>query len=176
MAGSTHRGRKAQPVPVLRGRRVTLRPYRMEEIERVLEGVRGLPEESSPWGPPSRERLRRRMRSSGRLWRGRVVLAMEVRGRLIGEIQTYRVKEMPPGTVGLGIMIFEAADRGRGYGTEAIRTFGDWILSSGVASRLEAGTRPGNAAMRRSFAKTGWRELGVERYRGVDFVNYERLR
>jgi hypothetical protein len=30
--------------------------------------------------------------------------------------------------------------------------------------------------MRRSFAKTGWRELGVERYRGVDFVNYERLR
>ncbi len=170
-------GVKARPVPVLRGRRVVLRAYRMDELDLAHAGVRGLDPVSSPWGPPSRDRLRRRLRTSGRLWRGRVVLAMATRsGRLLGEIQTYRVKGMAEGTVGLGIMIYDPADRGRGYGREAIRAFVRWIFDSGVATRVEAGTRPANAAMRRVFTRLGWRELGIERYRDIEWVMFETRR
>lgn len=161
---------RAAEVPVLRGAGVTLRRYRPEEY---TDAVRAL--EAQEWiSPPSRDRLRRRVRRSGMLWRGRVVLAIEAGGRLVGEIQTYRHRGMPPRQVGLGIMLFDEADRGRGVGSEAVRLLVDWLFRSGTATRVEAGTAPRNRAMRRVFERTGWRHVGTERAFGRTWARYER--
>lgn len=163
---------KARRVPALRGRRVTLRPYRPAEYRAVVDTLRTF----GGWaaGPPSAGRLRRRVRRSGWLWRGRVVLGIEAEGRLVGEIQTYHHAPMPRDTVGLGILLFDPADRGRGLGTEATALLSDWVLRSGAATRIEAGTAPRNAAMRRVLERTGWRHTGTERSFGRVWATYER--
>ncbi|MEX2459057.1 MAG: GNAT family protein [Actinomycetota bacterium] len=166
-------GTSAVRVPPMRGRRVLIRPYRPEELEAVVASFRSFDRFVQPWGPPPRPKLRRRVLRSGRLWRGRVVMAIEWRGRLVGEIQTYRHSTIPPDTLGLGIALFDGKDRGRGLGTDAVRTFTRWILDNGLAERIEAGTRPKNRAMRRVFAKLGWRSLGQAKERGVTWAMYE---
>ena len=166
-------GASAVRVPPMRGRKVLIRPYRPEELETVVASFRAFDRFVQPWGPPPRPKLRRRVLGSGRLWRGRVVMAIEWRGRLVGEIQTYHQKTMPPDTLGLGIALFDPGDRGRGLGTDAVRTFTKWILGSDLAERVEAGTRPANRAMRAVFAKLGWRSLGQAKERGVTWAMYE---
>jgi RimJ/RimL family protein N-acetyltransferase len=166
-------GTKAIRVPAIRGRRVTLRSYRADELEIVVRSFRSFDRFIQPWGPPPRAKLRRRVLRSGHLWRGRVVMGIEWRGRLVGEIQSYRHSTMPQDTVGLGIALFESEDRGRGLGSDAVAVFSRWIFRSGLAGRIEAGTRPANRPMRRVFAKLGWRSLGPTKERGVTWAMYE---
>jgi RimJ/RimL family protein N-acetyltransferase len=161
----------ARPVPVLRGERVTLRPYRPDEWRAVVDLLLSFDD----WlEKPARDQLNRRVRRSGLLWRGKVDLAIEADGRLVGQIQTYHHTGMDPDSVGLGIMLFDKADRGRGFGTEAVTLLTNWVLDSGTAARMEAGTMPRNRAMRTVFERAGWRHIGSERAFGRTWAAYER--
>ena len=53
---------------------MVVRPFRAHELDRVLKG---------------RTQLRERIRRSGTFHGGRVDLAIEVEGKLVGEVQTY---------------------------------------------------------------------------------------
>ena len=126
---------------VLRGSRVVLRPFRPEELDAWYEARLATADDRtvSPVGAPDRERLRGRVERSGVLREGWIDLAIEVDGRLVGDVGTYGEEPghpSPPGTFFLGIELFAREDRGRGIGTDATRTLCDWLFREAGATRV----------------------------------------
>ena len=72
-------------------------------------------------------------------------------------------QRLPPGVVELGISLYGSANRGKGYGSEAITLLTTWLFDNGIAERVQAGTAIDNAAMRRVLEKLGFSFEGVMR-------------
>jgi RimJ/RimL family protein N-acetyltransferase len=146
-------------------RRVILRPLRLDELDAVLAARDRLGIGPQFGGAPPRARLRRRLTRSGRLARGHLDLAVEVDGRLIGEIQARGrpAQTLPPGVFELGILLYDPADRGRGFGREAVALLTGWLFEQAGAARVQAGTAVDNAAMRRVLERLGFACEGVMR-------------
>jgi RimJ/RimL family protein N-acetyltransferase len=149
----------------LGGQRVVLRPLRPDELDAVLEARDRLRIGTQFGGDLPRARLRRRLARSGRLARGHLDLAVEVGGRLIGEIQARGrpAQTLPPGVFELGIVVYDLADRGRGFGMEAVALLTGWLFEQAGAARVQAGTAVGNAGMRRVLERLGFSCEGVMR-------------
>ena len=148
----------------LRGERVLLRPLRKEELETVWQAR--LRDDSAPWmaTPQAYRRLRERVANSGRFVDGWLDLGIESDGRLVGEVDArHPPRTMPEGVFELGISLFDAGDRGRGLGTEAIRLLTRYLFEHEDAQRVQASTSIENHAMRRVFEKLGFVEEGVLR-------------
>ncbi|HEX9415272.1 MAG TPA: GNAT family N-acetyltransferase, partial [Gaiellaceae bacterium] len=98
---------------VLRGERVVLRAYRDDELDTAFSHT----EDSRVGGTLSRETIALRVDRSGRFVEGRLDLAVEADGELVGSIEA-RAPEgaMPPGVCELGIGLVPDV-RGRGIGT-----------------------------------------------------------
>lgn len=147
----------------LKGRRVVLRAFRASELDALVRSR--VTDQGAATGVrlPSRARMRRRIAASGRWDRGWISLAVEVDGRLAGDVQArgYPREAMPPGVVDIGMTLWDSSDRGRGLGTEALRLFTTWLLGRGGAARVQGSTALGNKAMRRAFEKAGYRREGV---------------
>jgi len=80
---------------------------------------------------------------------------------------------------GIGIELFDQVHRGKGYGTEAVAMLVRHLFEQEAARRVEGGTTPENAPMRRVFERLGFVEEGVLRERlpasdggGADCVMY----
>lgn len=140
------------------GDRVTLRLFREDELELWWEASQALGADTFPAGPPTRAALLARIHRGGRLPNGELDLAIEVDGRVVGDIQTQRPGPLPPGVHQIGIALFRAEDRGKGYGGDALRLFVDWLFRERSADRVQGGTAPHNAAMRRVFERLGFTE------------------
>ena len=148
----------------LRGARVVLRAFRPEEIALVWEARKRAALMGQPLGPGTRSRLRRRLARSGAFHDGWLDLAIEVEGRLVGEIDARcPPRSMPPGVFELGITLFELADRGKGYGSEAIELLTGYLFEDADAERVQASTALTNRAMRRVLEKLGFAEEGILR-------------
>ncbi len=163
-------------VLVIRGARVVLRPFRLEEYDQWLSAIFADAEDRSlfPAGPPDPHRLRDRVEHSGEMRESSLDLAIEADGRLVGGIGTYAEpgRRMWPGLFFLSIGLFDAEDRGRGLGTEAIRLLCDWLFRSAHAERIEGSTAVWNTAMRRVFEKLGFAFGGVKRRWDIDWAHY----
>jgi len=161
---------------VIRGERVLLRPFRGDEFDAWYAARLASAGDStvSPVGPPDPERLRERVERSGILRDGWLDLAIEVDGRLVGEVGSYGEPDlvMPPGVYFLGIGLFDPADRGRGIGTEATRLLCDWLFREAGAVRIESATAVTNTAMRGVFERLGWHPDGTEVRWGVEWAQY----
>jgi len=165
-----------QPVPVLRGDRVVLRPFRGDELDAWVDARTAAAGDRTvaPGGPPDPDRLRERVERSGRIHERRLDLAIESDGRLVGEVGTFADPEegSRPGLFLLAIGLFAPADRGRGIGSEAVRLLCDWLFRWAGAERIESATAVSNAAMRRVFDKVGFEFVGVYRRWDVDWAHY----
>jgi len=145
--------------PTIRGDRVTLRPFRPDELDLWYESSQAFGIEGFPAGPPTREALRHRIGRSAELSApAELDLAIDVDARVIGAIQTQLPHALPPRVFQVGIGLFSSEDRGKGYGSEAMELFLDWLFGELGAERVQAGTMPTNTAMRRVFARLGFRE------------------
>jgi RimJ/RimL family protein N-acetyltransferase len=148
---------------VLRGERVVLRPLRPEEFDAVRAAQDGPSYGGGPPDAASDERLRARIARSGRDEDGWLDLAIEVDGRLVGDIGArHPYGAVPPGVYELGVSIFAEADRGRGVGREAVELLTDHLFADG-AERVQATTPVANAAMRGVLRRLGFAEEGVLR-------------
>jgi RimJ/RimL family protein N-acetyltransferase len=136
---------------------VTLRPFHEEEFDRVLDRY-------ASEGPDRREGRRRRLQLSGTRTDWEVLFAIEVDGRLAGEVQARCPQDAaPPGVFELGIELYEADDRGRGLGSEVVGELTAYLFDREDAIRVQASTDVENAAMRRSLEKCGFTFEGVLR-------------
>jgi len=118
---------------------------------------------------------------SGEWSGGRLNLAIESDGRLVGTIQARgEARFAPPGVCEIGIVLFDG-ERGKGVGSEAVRLFAEWLLENGYP-RVQATTDLRNAPMRRVLEKLGFAEEGVLRAfmpdgdGRADYVLYARTR
>jgi [ribosomal protein S5]-alanine N-acetyltransferase len=142
----------------------TLRPFRPEEAELVWAARTRRESPTSRITPGARRALDRQIAHSGAFHQGFLRLAIEVDGRLVGEIDARCPPEaFPPGVVELGIELYDGADRGRGHGGEAVRQLVERLFAREGAARVQASTAPGNAAMRRVLEKLGFTEEGTLR-------------
>jgi len=151
-------------VTELRGPRVLLRPFRPDEFDTVI-AVRA--REAAPaavWEGASEDGMRRRLALSGTRTTYELLFAMEAGERLIGEIQARHFEGgMPPGVFELGVEIFEAADRGKGFGPEAVVLITSHLFGREGAHRVQVSTDMENAAMRRVLEGLGFPFEGVLR-------------
>jgi ribosomal-protein-alanine N-acetyltransferase len=149
---------------MLQGDRVTLRPFRADEIDWVMEARTKTGSGPVTVTGPGRERIRRRLERSGRLHDGWLDFAIVGDGRLVGEIDARRPEfAIPPGVFEIGIAMFEGSDRGKGYGREAVELLTSHLFDSGIAERVQAGTWVENAAMRRVLERLGFVNEGTMR-------------
>ena len=142
----------------------TLRPFRPEEAETVWAARTKNPTPTSRITPGARRALERQIAHSGTFHRGFLRLAVDVDGRLVGEVDV-RAPEgaFPPGVYEFGIELYESADRGSGHGVEAVRQLVERLFTREGAERVQATTAPGNAAMRRLLERLGFTEEGTLR-------------
>jgi aminoglycoside 6'-N-acetyltransferase len=162
-------------VTVVEGDRVVLRPLRPGEFDVVWRGRTTSSDAAAV--AFDREEIRRRVELSGEMTDWGLLLGIESEGRLVGEVQGYRTQM--PGVFGIGIVLYERADRGRGRGGDAVRAITRHLFEEEGARRVEGGTTPDNAPMRRIFHGLGFLEEGTLRRflpgndgKGVDCVMY----
>jgi RimJ/RimL family protein N-acetyltransferase len=138
---------------------VILRAIRTQEFERLYEAR----VQSATWrGPVDANALRERTAHSGEWFQGRLDLAIESEGRLVGTIDARATAGFsPPGVCELGIELFDEM-RGKGVGTEAVGLITEWLLENDYP-RVQATTDVRNAPMRRVLEKLGFEEEGVLR-------------
>jgi len=150
----------------LRGARVVLRPFREHEFEVLWAAEvadRGAFQAPMPDLDAFRDRLRRRVATSGEWSRTELLLAVEADGDLAGDVQARRDDQtMPPGLFEVGLGLFADA-RGRGVGTEALGLLTDHLFADEQAHRVQLSTDVDNTAMRRSAEKAGYTFEGVLR-------------
>jgi [ribosomal protein S5]-alanine N-acetyltransferase len=142
----------------------TLRPFRPEEAELVWAARTRRVSPTSTVTPAARRALDHQIAHSGSFHKGFLRLAIDVDGRLVGEIDARCPPEsFPPGVVELGIELYDEADRGFGHGAEAVRQLVERLFAREGAERVQASTAPANAAMRRVLEKLGFSYEGTLR-------------
>ncbi len=143
----------------LRGDRLTIRPLRAWEIQRVIAD--SLPAWVA-WGTDpavARARMRERLERSGELTEHGLDLGIDLDGMLIGDVQA-RIDGLPTGAFELGIGLFEEGDRGRGLGSEAIALLTAHLFHGLGARRVQITTDVGNLGMRRVAERVGFLHEG----------------
>ena len=166
------------PIPQiaeLRGTLIRLRPFAPAEADAAWLQLSLLDESAHPRRAPedrrptASDRFCRRIERSGLLWRGCLDLAIDRRGRLIGQVQarTSPKQTLPPGVFEIGVALYRQADRAKGYGREAVDLLTTWLFDQRLAERVQAGTAVDNAPMRTVLEALGFRLEGVMRGYGA---------
>lgn len=140
---------------------VTLRPFRSDELEPVLASAREWLTESKE-DAALREGSRLRIEASGTMTERGIDFAIDVDGRLVGDVQARR-DQLPSGVFELGISLFDQTDRGHGYGREAVALITRRLFDEEGAHRVQLSTDVMNAAMRGVADRLGFAFEGILR-------------
>lgn len=153
----------------LTGDGILLRAFREDEFEVVWAHEVAEPEGPDTEDTPERrERLYARLRSSGGWTTDDLRLAVEADGVLVGDAQARRsVAAMPTGVTELGLTLFPES-RGKGVGTQVLRTISRYLFEEEGFHRVQLSTDVENLAMRRAAEKAGFTFEGVLRGFWVD--------
>lgn len=146
----------------LRGERVVLRGFRSQEVELGLRRMQTVPAIKLD-DAAARERRERLERSGARNdWE--LLFAIDIAGRLVGDIHGRCPRyAMPPGVWELGIELWDVEDRGRGFGRDAVALLTDHLFEAEEAIRVQATTDVENVSMRRVLEVLGFANEGTLR-------------
>jgi aminoglycoside 6'-N-acetyltransferase len=149
------------PEPViLRGRRVTLRPATLDDVD-ALALIRATPEVRARWGPGEDDDLAGEVRES--IDDPDVhYLAVELDGRVVGAIQWAEESDPMYRHAGIDLFLDPAIHR-QGVGEDAVRTLCSNLIDDLGHHRLVIDPAAHNAAAIRCYAKVGFRPVGVMR-------------
>ena len=148
------------------GKRVRLRSLTLDDVEPLIAAREADETSFGPSGEEARARLREQIGRGFTPEDGEYLdLAVEVDGRLVGDVQARMPpRARPAGVCEIGILLFDDA-RGRGYGREAVTLFTEYLFGEGL-ERVQASTAAGNTAMRRVLELVGYAFEGVLRSYG----------
>ena len=143
--------------PLLRGKRVVLRPLGLDDVERVAE-IQAQPGVAHWWGAPEESDLRRKAEGVT----DERALAIETDGKLVGLIEYHEENEPDFRHAGIDLFLAEQA-HGRGLGTDAVRTLARFLIDERGHHRLTIDPAADNAVGIRVYEKVGFRPVGVMR-------------
>lgn len=164
---------------------VRLRAVREEDLD-VLTANETI--ELDPWNAfeiGASNRFHRRFAETGSIDERSRMLAVETSdGTLVGSVSWITVQHGPSAAcraINMGISLF-SEHRGRGYGTAAQHLLAEYLFSTRLIERIEAGTDVENVAEQRALEKAGFSKEGILRHAQFrngewhDVVMYSRLR
>jgi aminoglycoside 6'-N-acetyltransferase len=152
---------------VLTGQSVTLRPATSDDVP-TLTAIRATPEVLAFW--PADDVAEELADDEVETF------AIEYDGRVIGAIQWYEEDDPMYRHAGIDIYL-DPSVRGRGLGTDAVRTLARYVITEHGHHRLVIDPSADNAAAIRSYSKVGFRPVGVMRKyeRGPDGMWHDGL-
>jgi aminoglycoside 6'-N-acetyltransferase len=155
----------AQAHPVLAGRRVRIRPGRPGDAARLRE-ILAEPSVSRWWGQPDPLSV---IEDGLRGEDSEVLLVMEIDGEVAGGIQYSEENEPMYKHAGIDIYL-GTRFQGRGAGTEAVTLLAGYLFEERGHHRITIDPAAHNERAIRSYAKVGFRPVGVMRQyeRGPD--------
>ena len=161
---------------VILGSRLTLRPYRPDEIEAQWQAM-VTADPMTIASVPDEAAFKARLERSGTLLNGWLDLAIDLDGVSIGRIQTFvpPSRSLSPGVFDVGIGL-QPDIRGKGYGREALALFTDWLFAHAAAEVIEAPTDAANVAMRTVFERVAWQLTGTVTEHGREWLLYAMTR
>ncbi len=142
--------------PVLRGRRVVLRPLEAGDRER-LASILAEPSVRRWWGtrPPDADAAEL-VAEAGLTW------AIELDGLLVGCIQAAEEEEPDYRHAGIDLFV-DTAHQGQGLGPEAIRLVARHLVEERGHHRLTIDPAAANDRAIRAYERVGFRRVGVMR-------------
>ena len=140
----------------LRGDRVLVRPAVPADIA-TLELIRREPSVERWWGLLEPDELATDIAEGD----GRI-LAIELRGAVIGAVQWYQEKEPAFRHAGMDIYLTSEA-QGLGIGTEVVRLLATWLIRDQGFHRLVIDPAAGNKRAIAAYGKVGFKPAGVLR-------------
>jgi aminoglycoside 6'-N-acetyltransferase len=143
--------------PLLRGRKVVLRPLQPDDVARVAE-IQAEPGVLRWWGAPDEAELRRQ--AEGRA--EEKAFAIESEGELVGLIQYYEENEVAFRHAGIDLFLTER-QQGRGLGADAVRALARHLIEERGHHRLTIDPAADNEAAIRAYEKVGFRPVGLMR-------------
>ena len=144
--------------PTLHGPRVTIRPGRQDDVQRLLAV---LAEESVArwWGKPeSAERIEAKLSGHG----SSALLVVEFDGQLAGGIQFHEELDPTYRSAGIDIFLGEAW-QGRGAGPETVSLLARFLFERRGHHRITIDPAAANQRAIRCYEKVGFRPVGVMR-------------
>ena len=171
-AADVVRNLDGEKVPTLRGEIVTLRPIRPEDRSDLLEVLRD-PSVVAIWDTRGPENSVLELLAGDSHW---TVWAVEVEGEFAGSIQASENDDEDYRSAGIDIFL-HSRFHGRGAGTDAVRTLARYLIEVRGHHRLTIDPAADNARAIRTYAKVGFKPVGVmRRYeRGVDGTYHDGL-
>ena len=159
---------------MLRGKRVTLRTIRPDELDIVYRHISDI-NAKGPWWHldlPSEQAFRREYAENG-CWgerEGRMLILpndaddspFATQFAPVGELIYFRGLDYQAG-VEIGYEIFQTKDYGKGYMTEALQLFGAWLFAVRPFNRVQVNLMTENTGSRRVAEKCGFRHEGTMR-------------
>jgi RimJ/RimL family protein N-acetyltransferase len=153
---------------MIRGELVDLRPLRAADVERS-ERLANDPEYNGPFGTFAFEpagSVRRRFEEDGYISddHGRLVV-VDKSGETLGEVSYIAVFHGPPPAnlvYNIGIAL-DPAQRGRGYGADALALLTRYLFETFTVERVEASTDLENIPAQRALDRAGFTREGTLR-------------
>ncbi len=162
----------ADPLPVIGGERVELRPATDDDVT-DLARIRRHPDVFEHWrgGDDLEAAVREDLAEEDS--HGYVIVADD---RIIGWIQWQEETEPDHRQASMDVYV-DADLRGRGLGTEAVRTMARYLVDDRRHHRLTIDPAAHNTAAVRSYTKVGFRPIGIGRRaeRGPDGTWHDAL-
>jgi aminoglycoside 6'-N-acetyltransferase len=149
--------------PLLRGRRVVLRPLEGDDTPRLVS-ILTEPSVRRWWGTTPAETDAAQMVAQGGLTWG-----IDVDDRLVGWIQASEEEESDYRHAGIDLFL-DADHQGLGLGTEAIRLVARHLFTERGHHRLTIDPAATNGRAIRAYRRVGFRPVGIMRLyeRGID--------
>ncbi len=146
----------AAQLPVLRGKRVMLRPFEPGEVERLAEAI-AADETISPWWGGEPEKVMRWL-----VDRDVTAFVIEADGRAAGVISYEEEDDPDYRHAGIDISVL-APYSGRGLGPDALRTLARHLFETRGHHRVHIDPAAKNHNAIRAYEKVGFRPVGIMR-------------
>jgi len=150
---------------MIKGKKINLRLMKMEDIAECVEMFNDLEQRGEFYTLRllSVEKYRRDM-AENNLWGNDSgdMLITDKSDRMLGKISFWKSSYYMEGYE-IGYNIFQSTDRGKGYGSEALKVFTEYLFQAKPVRRLELNCDPGNKSSSRIAEKCGFKFEGTQR-------------
>jgi RimJ/RimL family protein N-acetyltransferase len=144
---------------MIKGKRIYLRMFKQQDLDIWIEHVNNFDYKGDylPLDMTSQVEIHKQFNENG-LWTedySRMLICENETDRMLGYIVYFKTTRYITG-LEIGYTIFDPADRGKGYCSEALTLMTEWLFLSKQITRLQVGVDSENISSRKAAEKCGY--------------------